>query len=119
VVLAALDAKKGEVFAAAYDAAGAERLAPRHVARADARSLLDALGPGAPPVVVGEVAAELPELRALLVRHASTDLPDAAEVARLGALRLARSPAGAADAADVEPVYVRAPDAKPMAHELG
>jgi tRNA threonylcarbamoyladenosine biosynthesis protein TsaB len=116
LVLALLDAKKGEVFAAAYDAAGAEALAPRHLLRAEAAALVATLG--RPAVVVGAVASELEGLDASIVRDPATDLPHAAEIAVLGAERLARAPAASLDPASLEPLYVRAPDAKPMAGEL-
>jgi tRNA threonylcarbamoyladenosine biosynthesis protein TsaB len=112
VVLAVLDAKKGEVFAAAYDARGREVLEARHAPLSEAPRLLEDVPPGA--VVVGEVAADVPELAARLVRHPATDLPDAAEIGRIGAERLSAIAPADADAALVEPRYVRAPDAKPM-----
>ncbi len=109
LVLAAIDAKKGEVFLAAYEHDGATRLAP--CARP--------LGPEAfalePPaggrlVVVGEVAdgIALPA-GARLARGPALDLPDAGWVARIAAARV--DPPGHAD--EVEPLYVRAPDATP------
>lgn len=116
VVLATLDAKKGEIFAGAYDQDGLEVLAPTHVARGDAGTLLARLPPGSVSRVVGEIAADLPELEPLFVRDPATFLPDAAELARLAARRLASTVN--ADPALLEPSYVRAPDAKPMTPEL-
>ncbi len=116
VVLATLDAKKGEIFAAAYDDQGAEVLAPRHLPRGEAGARIAEVG--APCRVVGEVAADLADLAPRLLRHPSTDLPDAAEVGRFGAERIAASAPAALDPAALEPCYVRAPDAKPMAREL-
>lgn len=116
VVLATLDAKKGEIFAGAYDQHGVEVLAPTHVARSEAGALLASLPPGSVCRVVGEIAAELPELLPLFVHAPETFLPDAAELARLAVRRLA-STLGTAPAL-LEPSYVRAPDAKPMTVEL-
>jgi tRNA threonylcarbamoyladenosine biosynthesis protein TsaB len=103
--LAVLDAKKGEVFWAAYDATGALLAGPGHVATADVAPLARGLGS---VVVVGEVAASLalPGLR--VISSPATDLPDALEVARLGVAKL--SERGAEDVHALEPVYVRPPD---------
>lgn len=116
VVLATLDAKKGEIFAGAYDQDGVEVLAPTHIARSEAGALLAKLPPGSVCRVVGEIAAELPELLPLFVRDSATFLPNATEIARLAARRLASTLD--ADPALLEPCYVRAPDAKPMTPEL-
>jgi tRNA threonylcarbamoyladenosine biosynthesis protein TsaB len=112
VVIAAIDAKKGEAFVAAWDASGAELLAPCTRPLGPTALLL----PGVPPgrlVVVGEIAAglDLPP-GARFLRGPALDLPDAAWIGRLAAPRLL-SGAGA-DAAEIEPLYVRAPDAIPM-----
>ncbi|TKD12301.1 tRNA (adenosine(37)-N6)-threonylcarbamoyltransferase complex dimerization subunit type 1 TsaB [Polyangium fumosum] len=118
IVVAALDAKKQELFLAAFDASGAVCWAPRHVPRADVAALVLA-GPGSflPPGgllrVVGEVAAEDPALEAFVLRSPGTDLPDAAAVGRVALARLGAG--GDFDAEHVEPLYVRPPDAKPMA----
>src|SRR4051812_39884325 len=81
VVVAAIDAKKSEVFAAAYDARGTVLLAP--CARPfgpDAFSLVPA---GGRIVVVGEVAAGVALPAGLtLARGASFDLPDASWIGR-------------------------------------
>ncbi|MRG95992.1 tRNA (adenosine(37)-N6)-threonylcarbamoyltransferase complex dimerization subunit type 1 TsaB [Polyangium spumosum] len=119
LVVAALDAKKQELFLAAFDATGAVCWAPRHVPRAEAAALVLA-GPGAslPPGgllrVVGEVAAEDPALAPYLLRAPSFDLPDAVAVGRVALGRLAAG-ADRFDPELVEPLYVRPPDAKPMA----
>ncbi|MFO7177884.1 MAG: tRNA (adenosine(37)-N6)-threonylcarbamoyltransferase complex dimerization subunit type 1 TsaB [Pseudomonadota bacterium] len=71
--LALLDARRNEVFAAAYAADGRELLAPRAVARAHAAELVRELDA---PIVVGAVAAEL-ALDAEHARGPELDLPHA------------------------------------------
>jgi tRNA threonylcarbamoyladenosine biosynthesis protein TsaB len=108
-VVAAIDAKKGELFVAAYAASGATLLAP----------CTRAVGPdafGLPPgrrwVAAGEIAA-LVALPAgvVLARAPAFDLPDAAWIGRLSLARLAAG--DRPDADGVEPLYVRPPDAVP------
>ena len=100
-----LDARRGEVFLAAYDRGGNELIAPCAIARDAVVSALRGqpmreLTATAPePVVVGEIGSELQGLERLL-RSTETDLPHAIWTARLGA---GSEPAGAA----LEPVYVR------------
>jgi tRNA threonylcarbamoyladenosine biosynthesis protein TsaB len=116
LVIPVIDARKGELFLAAYDAPGASpRVPPRHLPRAEVPAALAALGPAARLVIVGEVAEELPELRPHRARGPGLDFPDAAWIGRVAALRLAA--AAPPDLALLEPLYVRAPDAKPA--ELG
>jgi hypothetical protein len=62
-------------------------------------------------VLVGEVLAELDDVASLVVRAPALDLPDAAWIARVAAPRLAQGVD--CDPAGVEPLYGRAPDAKP------
>jgi tRNA threonylcarbamoyladenosine biosynthesis protein TsaB len=111
-VIAAIDAKKSEAFVAAWDASGAELLAPCTRPLGPETLLLA----GVPPerlVVVGEIAAGLPlPPGARLARGAALDLPDAAWIGRLAAPRLEGGEG--ADPATLEPLYVRAPDAIPM-----
>ena len=119
-VLAVIDARKGEVFAAIHGADGAVVWGPRHLPREEAASLVAVRAEHAPGcLVVGEVLAELPaELVAPLgpvLRGPELDLPHAAAIGRAAAIRLGREPAAAFDPALLDPVYVRAPDAKPMA----
>jgi tRNA threonylcarbamoyladenosine biosynthesis protein TsaB len=118
VVVAALDAKKSELFLAAYDAMGNVIWEPRHVPIDEAPMLVlsgpgAALPPGGALRVVGEVAASLPALAPIVLRGDAVDLPDAAALGRVARVRLGEG--GAFDPEPVEPVYVRPPDAKPMA----
>jgi tRNA threonylcarbamoyladenosine biosynthesis protein TsaB len=115
IVLAALDAKKGELFVAAYGADLEPALAPCHVAREGAAARLAALPAGRSVVLVGEVLASLDAVPGPLVRAPSVDLPDATWVASRARARLAAGGHRAADAAALEAIYVRPPDAKPMA----
>jgi tRNA threonylcarbamoyladenosine biosynthesis protein TsaB len=110
VVVAAIDAKKSEVFAAAYDARGTVLAAPRaRPLGPDAFALKPAPG-GGRVVVVGEVAAGVALPDGLhLARGASFDLPDATWIGRLACRRLALAE-GADGADEVEPLYVRPPD---------
>jgi tRNA threonylcarbamoyladenosine biosynthesis protein TsaB len=107
VIVPLLDARKNELFWAAYSRAGERILGPGHVARGDiAEALAPLLSRGI--VVVGEVAADLSLPAARIVRGELTDLPHAAEVARVALERFAKSGPGDLDA--LEPVYVRPPD---------
>lgn len=105
--LAILDAKKSEVFYALY--APELVLGPAHLALADIASLV-AAGAEHSATAIGEYAGTA--LGSEGVRHASTDLPDAAFIA-LVALDRPRPPQGGV----LEPLYVRAPDAKPAPRE--
>jgi len=107
VVVALLDARKGEVFWAAYGA-DAHRLAgPGHLAGERVGGVWASL-PGRPIIVVGEVAREMAIGDVELRRSPQTDLPDAAEIARMAVARLEN--VGADDLDALEPVYVRPPD---------
>jgi tRNA threonylcarbamoyladenosine biosynthesis protein TsaB len=96
--LALLDARRGEVFVAAYDATGNELMPPlalpRQTAIAEARARFDG-----DPVLLGEVAAELPGGEGARAGELEK-LPHAIWTARLGA----RLSAGDAPA---EPHYAR------------
>ena len=107
VVVAAIDAKKGEAFLAAYDASLDLLVAPSH--RPATAEAFAALPLAKPPVIVGEIAAQL----AIVRRSPAIDLPDARWIARLAWPRVGRD--AATDAADLEPLYVRPPDTKPLA----
>ncbi|MBI4700676.1 MAG: tRNA (adenosine(37)-N6)-threonylcarbamoyltransferase complex dimerization subunit type 1 TsaB [Deltaproteobacteria bacterium] len=107
----AVDAKRGEIFLAIYDRAGAV-LAPPSCVRRDAVAdvLCELLGAADVGLVGGTLeACGLGEERR--IRGHGCDLPDAVWVARCGAARLARGelvPLG-----EIEPIYVRPPDATP------
>ncbi|UQA60002.1 tRNA (adenosine(37)-N6)-threonylcarbamoyltransferase complex dimerization subunit type 1 TsaB [Polyangium aurulentum] len=114
LVIAALDAKKNELFLGGYDAALTPVLAPLHVPIGEAAAVVlrAAVKPGGTLRVVGEVAASVEGLAPLVLRGAAFDLPDAAAIGRVA---LGRIGVGSGDPEGVEPVYVRPPDAKPMA----
>ena len=114
VVLAAIDAKKDEVFLAAYalvDGVVSALAPPRCEPRAAAS--LEMPGETRRIVIIGEVVASIDPEPLGLARGAALDLPDAAWVGRLAAARLAAGADG--DPALLEPLYVRPPDAKPLA----
>jgi tRNA threonylcarbamoyladenosine biosynthesis protein TsaB len=111
VVVAMLDAKKGEVFLAAYDARGGVVLAPctRPHGAGALDPLVEANGVGS-VLVVGEVAQTAALPRGIrFARGPALDLPDAAWIGRLAAARIGT----AGDADGIEPLYVRPPDATP------
>jgi tRNA threonylcarbamoyladenosine biosynthesis protein TsaB len=114
VVLAAIDAKKDEVFLAAYALEGGavRALAPP---RCEPRTAAALTIPGETRriVLVGEVVATIDPLPHGLLRAPALDLPDAVWVGRLAAIRLAAGEDG--DPALLEPLYVRPPDAVPLA----
>lgn len=114
VVLAAIDAKKDEVFLAAYalvDGVVHAIAPPRCEPRAAAS--LQIHGETRRIVIVGEVVASIDPCPPGLVRGPALDLPDASWIGRLAAPRLAAGVDG--DPALLEPLYVRPPDAKPLA----
>jgi tRNA threonylcarbamoyladenosine biosynthesis protein TsaB len=97
--VAILDARRDELFVAAYSASGAERLAPLTVPRPTARSALGAFLSLSECVLVGALS---PELGADLARypHPDADLPHARAVAVIG---MALEP----DTSPPTPHYVR------------
>jgi tRNA threonylcarbamoyladenosine biosynthesis protein TsaB len=112
VVLAVLDARRGEVFAAAWPAAG-ERpepvLTPRAISPAALAELVPGLGPRV--LAIGEGAVEF---RATLERSGARIPEDGAELHRVAAkghVQLARllRPSGPDE---VRPEYLRLPDAE-------
>jgi tRNA threonylcarbamoyladenosine biosynthesis protein TsaB len=114
VVLAAIDAKKDEVFVAAYALVdGVVRaLAPPRCAPRTATALTIP-GETRRIVIIGEVVASIDPLPSGLSRAPALDLPDAAWIGRLAAIRLAAGEG--CDPALLEPLYVRPPDAVPLA----
>lgn len=107
IACALLDAKRGETFIGAYDREGTPRLAPQHTRIGQAASLAAALDDGA-LCFCGRAAAR--EGVAPIIVGAACELPSAIWIARLALTRAAD--ASALDL--VEPVYLRAPDAKKM-----
>jgi len=101
-----LDARRGELFVAAYDATGRELLAPNAVPVTEVAPLLAGLGAPSEVVLVGE-AARLVGGGYETLAGTEGELPHATAVARLGAeLDPAVAPA--------EPTYVRGPGATPQ-----
>lgn len=103
LVAATLDAKKGEVFLAIFDASLAPVLEAAHAARPSAQAALDEAAAGRSFVIVGEQPGQ----------PVKPELPEAAWIGRVAMARLASG--GGVDPAALEPVYVRPPDAKPQA----
>jgi len=103
VRVAVLDARRGEVFVAAYAPDGEELVAPSALAPPAARELLLGTLGARPTVTVGESASLLGDGFSHLA-GTELDLPHAGSVALLGALL---EPASAR----AEPVYVRGPGA--------
>jgi tRNA threonylcarbamoyladenosine biosynthesis protein TsaB len=115
-VVSLIDAKKGELFLAAFDASLTPLLAPMHLPRAAVPDALRPLAEGGRVVLVGEVTPELSQLDHLDHRPSvdpapSPELPDAAWIGRVAAPRLTGADVET-DAAALEALYVRAPDAK-------
>jgi tRNA threonylcarbamoyladenosine biosynthesis protein TsaB len=105
-VVALLDARKGEVFWAAYGREGEPLAGPGHVA---VSAVADALAPlPAKKLVVGRIAGEIDNFTFQVFRSPETDLPDIAELARLGVRKFRDK--GADDLGALEPLYVRPPD---------
>ncbi|KQT43113.1 hypothetical protein ASG43_16520 [Aureimonas sp. Leaf454] len=110
-VLAVLDAKRGELYAAFHGADGSEIAAPRAVPPEALAGMLSPLPDGAPLLVTGsgsEIALEALAGR-WAIRLASAPHPDIASVARLGARR-------ETDHAP-SPLYLRGADAKAPTRE--
>lgn len=116
-VLAVLDARRGEAFAAAHDASGAPMAAPAAVAPADLPALLT--GPG-PWLAAGDGAVRF---RSML-ESAGAEVPgDVSDRHRISARTLCRLTLAAGTGSAVAgtlvarealvPAYVRAPDAVP------
>jgi tRNA threonylcarbamoyladenosine biosynthesis protein TsaB len=109
-VCAALDARKGEVYAALFTAVdgGVRRLTPDLALKPD--DLAARLAPGC--VLVGDAGEVYREALAphAVVRPFATHHPRGAVVARLGFARLAAGEGR--NSGDLEPVYVRPPEAE-------
>jgi tRNA threonylcarbamoyladenosine biosynthesis protein TsaB len=103
IVVPLLDAKKGEVFWAAY---GRLIAGPDHLAAGAIGTVLEGLPRDV--VLVGEISTSLAPRGLRVLRSPETDLPDALEVARLGVAKYGQR--GADDLHALEPVYVRPPD---------
>ncbi|HKQ68588.1 MAG TPA: tRNA (adenosine(37)-N6)-threonylcarbamoyltransferase complex dimerization subunit type 1 TsaB [Polyangiaceae bacterium] len=106
-VVALLDARKGEVFWAAFDAELVTSAGPAHVTADRAGEEIARLV-RAPLVIVGAVARDLATGSLRVIQSKETNLPDALFVARLGTDKLVRR--GADDVHALEPIYVRPPD---------
>ncbi|MBM4375992.1 MAG: tRNA (adenosine(37)-N6)-threonylcarbamoyltransferase complex dimerization subunit type 1 TsaB [Deltaproteobacteria bacterium] len=104
VVLAILDARRGERFVAAHGREGVV-LSPRHVVTASLTALFESLGSAAR--YVGDAGGVLDEAQRL--RGLGCDLPDAGVIGRIGERRFVEGQRD--DLAALEPVYVRPPDA--------
>jgi tRNA threonylcarbamoyladenosine biosynthesis protein TsaB len=98
-----LDARRSELFVAAYASDGREAFPPSALPAAEARRELTTAFAGQAPVLVGEFAGSL-GVDWPILRGPTLDLPHASAVATLGMLA---DPAQAKP----EPVYVRGPGA--------
>jgi tRNA threonylcarbamoyladenosine biosynthesis protein TsaB len=106
VRVAVLDARRNELFVAAYAPNGDELLAPNAIPVVEAPAKLGEALAGRATVLVGEGASLLGGGFAV-ERGPELDLPHASAVARLGAVL---EPSGSL----AEPVYVRGPGATPQ-----
>jgi len=110
-VVCLLDARRGETFFAAYDRCLGLVAGPGHVRTPELLAALGELGRATGVGFVGRQASVLcpPLDRARVVDREACSLPDAEWIARLAQTRIEHGegpPLG-----DVEPVYLRAPDA--------
>jgi tRNA threonylcarbamoyladenosine biosynthesis protein TsaB len=109
-MVALLDAKRGEVFVGAYGRDGRPLREASHAPAGEVLASLKELVHDQGLRFCGRAAEVLGVPSDRRIDAAAAQLPDASWIARLAADQLA---AGAApDLADVEPVYLRAPDAK-------
>lgn len=108
-VLALIDAKKGEVFAACYGASGELLAGPDHLPRGDVDAWLGSVQVvRAGLTVVGEVVGELVLQDISWVRDGECDLPGPASTAALALDAWIHDPTDQLDT--LEPLYVRPPD---------
>lgn len=105
-VVTLLDAKKNEVFAAVYGAAGQELAAPCHLGRQAVDQWLASNAP-AGASIVGEVAGQL-GLTSAWLRGEACDLPGPAAMAALAITRWQQNERD--ELTWLEPLYVRPPD---------
>ena len=106
-VVALLDARKGEVFWAAYASTGELLGGPAHLAAAEIADVVRRV-PRPKIIYVGEVARRLPIEQASIMTGAETDRPDPVVIARMAIEALVRR--GPDDLDALEPAYVRPPD---------
>jgi tRNA threonylcarbamoyladenosine biosynthesis protein TsaB len=97
---ALLDARRGEIFLAAYDQGGTELLPPVAIAPAAIQPRMAEVSAPEPHLLLGEVLEVLPTVSGTRLRSLESDLPHASAVACLG--EFAAPPAGG-----IEPLYVR------------
>jgi tRNA threonylcarbamoyladenosine biosynthesis protein TsaB len=95
---ALLDARRGEIFLAAYDQGGNELLPAMAIPPADIQSRMSEVSAPEPRLLLGEVL-EVLSVAGTRFRSHESDLPHASAVARLGEFA---EPAGG-----IEPLYVR------------
>jgi tRNA threonylcarbamoyladenosine biosynthesis protein TsaB len=106
-IVSLLDARKGEVFWAAYTSDGALLAGPGHIAAASIVELRRAVG--RPKLTfLGDVAQKLGLDPASIVESLETDWPDPVEIVRCALAKLAER--GPDDLDALEPMYVRPPD---------
>lgn len=106
-VLAAIDARRGEIYAQGFDAAGRSEVEPSVLPLAEVAGRFE--GRAELPVVAGSAAP--------LLREALGDAPlaVASEAATAPVGIVARIAAGRVESEAPRPLYLRAPDAKPQA----
>jgi tRNA threonylcarbamoyl adenosine modification protein YeaZ len=105
-VLAAIDARRDELYVAGYDAAGAEVVAPAVAILSDAVAMLARMDA---PVLAGSAAAMLADAAGRPFEIASTSAT--ADIATYARLAHAQGSSGERP----KPLYLRTPDAKPQA----
>lgn len=111
----AIDTKRGDVYLQAFDAARR----PLGLGRVARGAEIVALLPKGPLLVAGDgadiAAAALAEETCDIAVHAARAPPDAVDVAALGAALLAEARSAGGPLPPPEPIYLRAPEATPLA----